>query len=62
MPFPIRDYVATIRITPIVDGDRAFVEWLATFDCAPDEHDRWTQHFTDSFAGWLGPLRAQLAG
>ena len=62
MRFPIRDYVATIRITQIIDGDRAFVEWSATFDCAPDEYDRWTQHFTDNFTGWLESLRAQLAG
>lgn len=59
-PFPIRDYVATIRITPIVDGDRAFIEWSATFDCVPEERDRWTRRFTNSFAGWLESLRAQL--
>lgn len=32
IPFPVRDYVATLRITPIIDGARAFVEWSATFD------------------------------
>src|SRR5215470_19700567 len=24
-PFPVRDYVATIRVTPVVEGNRAFV-------------------------------------
>src|SRR5207302_1280782 len=28
-------FQATLRITPIVDGDQAFVEWWATFDCKP---------------------------
>src|SRR5215471_6153007 len=26
-PFPVRNYVATIRVAPVVDGDKAFVEW-----------------------------------
>ena len=29
---PLTDYQATLRITDITDGDRAFVEWWATFD------------------------------
>ena len=32
---PVADYQATLRITPITDGGRAFVEWWATFDCEP---------------------------
>lgn len=61
-PFPVRDYVATLRVTPIVDGDRAFVEWSATFDCAAEDHDRWITQFEESFARWLGSLRARLEG
>ncbi|MQA75025.1 MAG: hypothetical protein GEU88_11895 [Solirubrobacterales bacterium] len=61
-PFPVRDYVATLRVTPIVDGDRAFVEWWATFDCAAEDHDRWITQFEESFARWLGSLRARLEG
>lgn len=58
-PFPVRNYVATLRVAPIVDGKRAFVEWWATFDCAAQEHDRWTTYFeNDGFAKWLGALRA----
>jgi hypothetical protein len=58
-PFPVRNYVATIRVVPVVEGGRAFVEWWATFDCAADEYDRWTRHFEkDGFAKWLSALRA----
>jgi len=32
-PMPITDYVATLRLTPITDGDRTFAEWTAEFDC-----------------------------
>ena len=58
VPFPVQNYRATLRITPIVDGERAFVEWWATFDCAPEELARWTRHFRDDgFAKWLAALR-----
>ncbi len=58
-PFPVRDYVATIRVTPVVENGTAFVEWWATFDCAAAERDRWTRYFErDGFAKWLAALRA----
>jgi hypothetical protein len=61
-PLAVRDYRATLRITPIVDGGRAFVEWWATFDCATGEQQRWVSSFRDDgFASWLGSLRSYLA-
>jgi hypothetical protein len=55
---PVRNYVATIRVTPVVESGNAFVEWTATFDCAAEEHDRWIGHFErEGFAKWLGALR-----
>lgn len=57
---PVQRYEATLRVTPIIDGKRAFVEWWATFDCAPSEYDHWTAFYTNSFATWLGSLRASL--
>lgn len=35
-PMPLTDYVATIRLTPITDGDRTFAEWTAEFECAAE--------------------------
>lgn len=52
-----QDMQVTIRVTPVIDGDRAFVEWFATFDSAPAESARWSTYFENAFAGWLGPLR-----
>jgi len=61
-PFPIRNYVATLRVSPVVESHASFVEWWATFDCAPDEHDHWVRYFeTDGFAKWLGALRRFMA-
>jgi hypothetical protein len=32
-PMGVRNYIATLKLTPITDGDRTFVEWTAEFDC-----------------------------
>lgn len=61
-PLPLQHYCATLRITPIVDGDRGFVEWWAIFDCAVERHDEWTTFFRDAFAHWLSSLRRHLDG
>jgi hypothetical protein len=60
---PVRNYIATIRVTPVVETDQAFVEWWATFDCAAEEHDRWVGQFeNEGFARWLAALRRFMAG
>ena len=32
-PMGVENYIATLKFTPITDGDRAFAEWSAEFDC-----------------------------
>lgn len=32
-PMPLTDYIATLRLTPITDGNRTFAEWTAEFEC-----------------------------
>jgi hypothetical protein len=44
-PFPIDNYLCTIRVTPITDGDASFVEWWTVFDCNRDEQEHWTGFF-----------------
>ncbi len=58
---PVTGYQATLRITPIVDGDRAFVEWWATFDCDAGERDELTGTLAGSFEKWL-EIAARHAG
>lgn len=32
-PMGVENYVATLKLTPVTDGDRTFAEWSAEFDC-----------------------------
>ena len=54
-------YRATIRICPIVETDKAFVEWWASFDDATGDRSL-TSHFSaDGFARSLIALRSFMA-
>jgi hypothetical protein len=57
---PVQNFQATLRVTPVVDGDRAFVEWWATFDCEIEHGEERVAFFRDAFAGWLGSLRRHI--
>ena len=34
-PMGVANYTATLKLTPVTDGDRTFAEWTAEFDCDP---------------------------
>ena len=38
-PMGVSNYIATLKLTPITDGARSFIEWTAEFDC-PKERER----------------------
>ena len=60
-PYPIRNCVVTLRVMPVLDGNRAFVEWSATFDCEATEYDHWTTYFaTEVWAKAFASLRHRL--
>lgn len=59
-PLHTRNFQATLRVTPVVDGDRAFVEWWVTFDCDLDRQNERTEFFRFAFAKWLESLRRHL--
>ena len=59
---PVAGFQATLRVTPVIDGDRAFVEWWATFDCEAASRDELTGTLQGSFEKWLESLRDTLAG
>jgi hypothetical protein len=54
---PVTGFQATLRVTPIVDGNRAFVEWWATFDCEASRRDELTGTLQGRFGTWLESLR-----
>jgi len=51
----------TITVRPIVDGERAFVEWSAAFDCDAQRRRETADVLRNAFAKWLGSLRRKLA-
>ena len=60
-PFDVDNYHATIRVTPVTDGDRSFVEWWTTFDCDRDQQEHWTEFFaTQVFQGGFDALKAHF--
>ena len=61
-PFDVDNYRATIRVTPVTDGDRSFVEWWTTFDCDRDQIDHWQGFFANEvFQGGLDALKAHFS-
>jgi hypothetical protein len=57
---PVTDFRATLRVTPVIDGDRAFVEWWATFDCEPLRLGEFTETLRIRFGNWLQSLRESM--
>ncbi len=62
-PMALTDYVATIRLTPITDGDKCFAEWSAEFDCAPDVESDLVSHIGGAvFQGGFNSLKRHFGG
>lgn len=55
------DFSVTLRVTPVVDGDRAFIEWWAVFDCDAARRVELAQTLTGWFETWLESLRDEMA-
>ena len=58
---PVTGFRATLRVTPVVDGNRAFVEWWATFDCEALRLGEFTETLRIRFGNWLESLRRSMA-
>jgi hypothetical protein len=62
-PMPLTGYVATLRLTPVTDQDRTFIEWSADFDCAPDkENELVTGIGGNVFQGGFDALKRAFGG
>jgi len=38
-PMGVSNYVATLKLTPVTDGNRTFAEWSAEFDSPPGKEE-----------------------
>jgi Polyketide cyclase / dehydrase and lipid transport len=42
-PMGVSHYIATLKLTPITDGNRCFAEWSAEFECAQGRESELTE-------------------
>ena len=61
-PMPLTDYVATLRLTPVTDGDRCFAEWTAEFECDESEAEGLVTGIgEDVFLAGFSALKRQIS-
>ncbi|MGL5363505.1 MAG: SRPBCC family protein [Bosea sp. (in: a-proteobacteria)] len=62
-PMPLTNYIATLRLTPITDQERTFIEWSAEFDCAASEEAGLVDGIgTNVFQGGFDALKRAFGG
>ena len=62
-PMGVENYVATLRLTPVTDGDQTFMEWTAEFDCAPERENELVGNIgTGVFQGGFDALKRAFGG
>lgn len=61
-PMGVANYVATLKLTPVTDGNRCFAEWSAEFDCAPGRENELSQQVGQGvFQGGFDALKRHFA-
>lgn len=52
--FPVENYVATMRLSPVSDSGATFAEWSASFDEAPEDAGKYVDIVSNGVfaAGW----------
>ena len=61
-PMPVKDYVATLRLTRITVGNETLAEWWADFDVTSGTDDEMITHIGDNvFVGGFAALNAKLS-
>jgi uncharacterized protein YndB with AHSA1/START domain len=59
--FPVADYVAQMRVSPITDGGGSFVEWSAQFEERPEDAGKYADIVANGvFATGLAALKTKL--
>jgi uncharacterized protein YndB with AHSA1/START domain len=62
-PMGVDNYVATLKLTPVTDGNRTFAEWSAEFDCAPERERALSEQIGQGvFQAAFDSLKRQFAG
>lgn len=59
--FPVTNYLATVRLHPVTNGDATFCEWEAVFDEAPEDAGKYAPIISEGvFATGWAALRSQI--
>jgi uncharacterized protein YndB with AHSA1/START domain len=59
--FPIKNYIATVRLMPVTHSDQTFAEWEATFDEAPGDEGKYVKIVSQNvFANGWKALNAKI--
>ena len=53
-------YRGTGRVTPIIDGNRAFMEWTIYLECPDAERENCVRQLKEAMPQWFQSLRAVL--
>jgi hypothetical protein len=62
-PLGVSNYTATLKLTPITDGNRSFAEWTAEFDCEPAKARELAELLSNGvFQGGFDALKRQFGG
>ncbi|HEU0204898.1 MAG TPA: SRPBCC family protein [Burkholderiaceae bacterium] len=62
-PMGVENYVATLKLTPVTDGNRTFIEWSAEFDCDPARERELVQAIGQGvFQAGFDALKRHFAG
>jgi hypothetical protein len=57
-PMGVVNYIATLKLTPITDGNRTFAQWSAEFDCAREREKELAQFIGQTvFQGGFDALK-----
>jgi hypothetical protein len=61
-PMGVDNYIATLKLTPVTDGNRTFAEWSAEFDCVAGRERELTQLIGQGvFQGGFNALKQRFA-
>lgn len=60
-PYPVRRYVATVRLEPVTTSGATFVHWSGDFDADAADEQRAGELFRDVYTGFFGDLAERTA-
>ncbi|MGC2626218.1 MAG: SRPBCC family protein [Candidatus Udaeobacter sp.] len=61
-PIPVRDHRTTLRVLPITDGNRSYVEWSSRFDIDPKYEAQLVDLMNRNFVNGLQSLARKFDG